>query len=151
MHKRLRTMAAELTKVARQIKRDLERAETHVGEINQLIDDLATSGALRRAVLLGKHREIPADPDAPPADGGRLIQAALLVPEGLGVCVWDSEQESRDQERAHFDRDAREKFMPFSELQEMEMLFVLPQIEALLEELLAIAEAASSSEQLSTP
>jgi len=150
MPRRLRNLASDLTKLNQQIKRDLEHAEAKVKHLNDLIAELAQSGQLAPAVLLGTFLEVPYDPDAPPAHAARVIQAALLTPEGFGICEWDSPDAYRiEQEPEHFQREAREKFRPFAELGEADMLFVLPQVETLLAELLAIAEGAPTEAALS--
>ncbi len=145
MPRRLRNLAGELTKLNLQIKHNLQQAEAKVSHINSLIAELAQQGGLSRAVLLGKYRELPYDPDAAPPARARVIQAVLLVPEGFGICEWESTDAYRpDQEPQHFNRDACEKFRPFAELDEADMLFVLPQMETLLEELVTIAEGVST-------
>ena len=152
MPRRLQHLAATLTKLNVQIKHSLEEAEAKVGEVNALIAELAGSGLLVHAVLLGKFRELPFDPDAGTSTPERVIQAALLVPEGLGICQWDSREAYKpEQEPEHFRRDAREKFHPFADLDETDQVFILPQIEALLEELVAIAQAAPISSNASPP
>ncbi len=152
MPRRLQDLAANLAKLSVQIKHDLEDAEAKVGQVNQLIAQLAQTGLLGNAVLLGKFRELPFDPDAGAPAPERVIQAALLAPEGLGICQWDSREAYRpDQEPEHFRRDARERFRPFADLDDTDQVFILPQIEALLEELVAIAQTLPASASAPPP
>jgi hypothetical protein len=65
-----------------------------------------------------------------------VIQAALLVPDGIGVVLWDSEQYAalRDLPEG---READEKvlFQPFAECEPAVKGLLLPEIESLLERL----------------
>ncbi len=142
MPRRLQSLASALAKVNGQIKHDLQDAEAKVSDANALIGELARSGMLRRAVLLGKFREASLDPDSGDSEPAHIIQAALLIPEGIGVCAWDSHEAYKpDQDPEHFDREVRKRFVPFGDLDETDQVFILPQLESLVEQLMAIAEA----------
>ena len=142
MPRRLQNLASALSKVNVQLKHNLQEAEAKVSQVSALVAELAQAGHLRRAVLLGKFREACFDPDSGAPEPGRIVQAALLVPEGIGLCAWDSHEAYKpDQEPEHFNRDARERFIPFGDLEEADQVFILPQIESLVEQLVAITGA----------
>ena len=77
MPRRLQHLAATLAKLNVQIKHSLEEAEAKVSEVNALIAELAGTGLLVPAVLLGKFRELPFDPDAGTSAPERVIQEKI--------------------------------------------------------------------------
>jgi hypothetical protein len=74
-------------------KKHRELAEARVAGINELIAELSKSGLLNRTALLGS---ILLRRNYAPREGGKdsceVLQAALLVPGGLGVLLWDNEE-----------------------------------------------------------
>ena len=75
------------------IRKQLEVVESRVPLINVQDSQLAAVHLICDAALLG---EIVYDraygPIPSQSDGGLLLQAALLVPEGLGLVAWDCEE-----------------------------------------------------------
>lgn len=73
------------------------------------------------------------------------MQAALVIPEGFGVCLWDSEEFARCRlEQDGLASKARNKFQAFDQCRTVEKAFLLPFIEEMLEELMEIALVADS-------
>ncbi len=73
-------------------RHQLEIAEARVTGWNQLVRDLWRSGLLPQSAILG--RVIETRPYAPMAGGhasGQVVQASLLIPGGVGVLLWDTE------------------------------------------------------------
>lgn len=74
------------------MKRDTCVAEARASGLNNLINDLWQFGLVTRTSLLGPVLQTRNYMPLPGGrDSGQVIQAALLVPRGLGVAVWDSE------------------------------------------------------------
>ena len=74
------------------MKRDACAAEARAAGLNNLIDDIWQFGLVSRTSLLGpvlQTRNYAPQPGG--HDSGQVLQAALLVPRGLGVVVRDSE------------------------------------------------------------
>jgi len=74
------------------MKRDTCAAEARAAGLNNLINDIWQFGLGGQTSLLGpvlQTRNYAPQPGG--HDSGQVIQAALLVPRGLGVVVWDSE------------------------------------------------------------
>ena len=92
-------------------------AQRRVAMCNDVIAEVSELGILPRTVLLGQVlclRETHAPSNA--ACDARLLQAALLIPGGFGVVIWENAvhferaQESRPQES-----DAWRCFIPFEQ------------------------------------
>ena len=77
---RLRTLLVE----ARQA---IEQAEARVEQFNELLRGLSQQGEVPRGFFLGKTIASPWDAEAGRCSAGHVIQAVLLVPEGLGEQV----------------------------------------------------------------
>jgi hypothetical protein len=75
-----------------QLRRQVELAEALLPAINQQIQHFAALG-LSHTVILGKilHQR-SYTPGLGPTDSGQVYQAAIMVPGGLGIVRWDSEQ-----------------------------------------------------------
>src|SRR5690242_17042264 len=88
----IESLTQELAALNSSIQRNKDDAEAVVGRIQPQLSELARSGLLRREVLLGTTMLRGYDPDQEPTDSGQVVQASLLLPEGFGVCLWDSER-----------------------------------------------------------
>ena len=74
------------------MKRDTCAAEARAAGLNNLINDIWQFGLGAQTSLLGPVLQTRSYAPQPGGhDSGQVIQAALLVPRGLGVVVWDSE------------------------------------------------------------
>ena len=132
----------ELRELNLSIRKQLETVESRVPSINVQVSQLAAIHLIRDAALLG---EIVYDraygPIPSHSDGGLLLQAALLVPEGLGLVAWDCEEFLSFREQGPGVRDARLRFVPFDELDGALKVLLLPQIEPLLARLILTAHS----------
>jgi hypothetical protein len=74
------------------VRQQLEIAEARVPRWNQLVQELWRVGLVPQTAILG--RVIETRPYAPMAGGhasGQVVQAALLIPGGVGILLWDTE------------------------------------------------------------
>lgn len=142
--------AEKLSSVLLQLKHKMEQGEAQVNEVNDLMGILGTTGLLNSTVFLGPDRPMDYDADTGPHDSGCLIQAALLVPGGFGICQWDTE-EAFELDRGPGGREigARLKFRPFAELNVADKAFLQPFMDEMLEEFMDIVDVAAS--QLAAP
>jgi hypothetical protein len=142
---RIDDVARELSALNLQIKHDMEQAEAKVERVSHLVRELGTTGLVGREVLLGGHFDRSFDPDDGPHDSGQVVQAALLIPEGLGVCLWDPEEFSALQTAYEgLVPNARLRFQSFDRCSPEEKKFLLPFIEEMLEDLTDLARVAAS-------
>lgn len=122
------------------LRRRLEEAEARIPELNELIERVASLGVLPDLVLLGKVAlQRPYDTGQGPEDSSQVLQAALLVPGGLGAVIWDTEDLlSVREEPGGLVPHAKSRFFPFDELSpgEKGVLFAhfAPLVERLWEE-----------------
>jgi hypothetical protein len=114
-----------------------DQAEAKIAEVNHLIDQLGVTGLLHETVLLGPvlhHRYYAPRPGG--SDSSQLAQAALCVPGGFGVVLWDSEDYQELGETAEcLESEALMHFCPFEECELALRALLQPHIEPLLERL----------------
>lgn len=138
-------MAEQLASLNLQIKHDMECAEAKVERVNLLIRELGNTGLLKRPIFLGGTYSGTYDPAFGPHDSGQVTQAALLVPEGFGVCRWDTEEWNRlEQSQEGFEPHARICFESFESCSPAEKKFLLPFVDEMLEDLTDMAQIAVS-------
>lgn len=93
-----------------------DQAEAPHAEANALVRDLYESGRARPRVLLGPVMSVrPYDPGCGSEDSGQVTQAVLVVPDGLGVVFWDTEDLYVLPPGPDRERDARRRFTPVAE------------------------------------
>jgi hypothetical protein len=135
---RLRTLLAE----ARQA---IEQAEARVGQFNDLVHDLAEQGEIPRVFFLGKTIASPWDAEAGRCHTGHVIQAVLLVPEGLGVSRFDAEvSDAYTESSGGLEEEVRLTFVPFAACSPAEKTFFYSEMEVLCERFLACAAGAKA-------
>lgn len=74
------------------LRHQLEIAEARVPRWNQLVQEVWRVGLMSQTAILG--RVIETRPYAPVEGGhssGQVVQASLLIPGGVGVLLWDTE------------------------------------------------------------
>jgi hypothetical protein len=74
------------------LRHQLEIAEARVPRWNQLVRELWRAGLMSQTAILG--RVIETRPYAPVEGGhssGQVVQASLLIPGGVGILLWDTE------------------------------------------------------------
>jgi hypothetical protein len=121
------------------LRQQLEAAEARVPAINEQIAQLVGIGLIQDAALLG---EVVYDkaysPIPTPTDGSLVLQAAILIPGGLGLVAWDREEFLAVRNQGPGYRDTHLRFVPFDELGSALKALLLPQVEPLLDRLLSI-------------
>jgi hypothetical protein len=107
---------ANLNQRARRLRERQARAEVLAAYLNYTVDELSTMGMLPPAIVLGPViREQSLDANGHGLSNGRLVQAAVLVPEGLGVVLWDVEDYAElSKQPGGLESEARMQFVPFS-------------------------------------
>lgn len=131
------------------IRHQLDLAEMKVPVANDLIAQLAAVKLLHESVFLGPPilcRAYGAQEDLD--ESGQVILAALLVPGGIGVVTFDTDQYASMQDIPHkTEQEAALHFLAFDNCSPAIRALLLPRIEPLLQELcqlLARSERASS-------
>lgn len=109
------------------VRRLTEQAEARLADATALVRELHVAGRARPAVLLGPVMAVrPYDPGCGPEDSGQVTQAALLVPEGLGVVYWDTEDLAALSPGPDREREARRLFTPAADLRPLVRVHLLP-------------------------
>jgi hypothetical protein len=123
-----------------EIKRAIEQAEARVGQFNELVRRLAQQGEAPRGIFLGKTIACPWDAEAGRCHAGHVIQAVLLVPEGLGVSRFDAEMSDACTEASGgLEDEVRLTFVPFAACSPAEKAFFYSEMEVLCQQFLACA------------
>lgn len=124
----------------RELFRDADSAKARLAELNEWICLLAMSGVVDGQVVLGKEvLSLSYRPCEGGHDSGPCLQAALIVPEGLGVIQMDSDafvslQSITDGIAAN----ARSSFVPLMECRPVVLQWLLPQIDGLVERMMTV-------------
>ena len=130
---RLRTLLTE----ARQA---IEQAEARVEEFNELLRGLSQRGEVPRGVFLGKTTASPWEAEAGQGNAGYVLQAVLLVPEGLGVSRFGAEVfDACTGASGGLEDEVRQTFVPFAACSPAEKAFFYSEMEGLCERFLARA------------
>jgi hypothetical protein len=127
------------------IKHDMEQAEAKIEASRNLIEELGNTGLLTGRVVLGPTYQQPYAPGCGPQDSGQIVQAALIIPQGFGVCYWDT-NEFWDLENSPDGLEplARTKFQAFESCTPAEKKFLSPFVDEMLDELADAALVAAS-------
>jgi hypothetical protein len=135
----------EVAGVTAQIRHCLEEAEAKVELLNHLVPALAATGLITRSVWLGPSFEREDDEATEPHDSGQVVQAAFLLPDGFGVCLWNAEEYARLRRSGEgLEASARGRFLPFSRCSSAEKAFLNVAAQPLMEELADAARVARS-------
>jgi hypothetical protein len=131
-------MLAYLGELNVAIRRRLEVVEAMVPSINESLDQLARIKLLNETCVLGEvilRRNYSAKDG--PSESGQLCQAALLLPGGVGVVLWDSEEYAAlEAQPPRWDKEVIMRFLPFEDCFPALQALLLPQIRPLLGDLL---------------
>jgi len=110
------------------------QADAKMGEVNRLIRQLAGAGFVMETVFLGEvihSRYYP--PAAHEDEPARVAQAALCVPDGIGVVLWGAGAYARLCATPEGLRwEARAGFQPFERCEPALRALLLPHVESLL-------------------
>ena len=135
---RLRTLLAEA-------RRAIEQAEARVEEFNELLRGLSQHGEVPRSAFLGKTSASPWEVEAGQGNAGYVLQAVLLVPEGLGVSRFDAEVFYACTEASGgLEDEVRLTFVPFATCSPAEKAFFYSEMEGLCERFLACASGSKA-------
>jgi hypothetical protein len=136
MNSRLRVRINGLRQLILQIWRAAEHAEGDVLALNDFAQHLAAIGIIPDCAILGK---LILDRSYGPSDEERntcqVWQATVLLPDGFGALVWDSDEYldlPRDYELTI--QEARWHFVPFSECPPVVRALLVEHLETLFEE-----------------
>ena len=125
-----------------QIRSQLDQADAHVSNINQIVESIGDLKLITERTLLGHVVHMQEySPRSQMTDSGLVLQAALDIPKGLGIAAWDSETyaELRTSPEG-LDPHASLKFVPFNELEPAIRALLLPHVESLLIRLIQLAD-----------
>jgi hypothetical protein len=105
--------------------------------VSGLILEVAEAGPVNSLSILGPIINHWAYEPRPRGwDSGPLAQAALLVPGGIGVVIWDSEEYAELRRATDgLEAEATARFVPFAACEPAVKGLLLPTIEPLLEQL----------------
>ncbi|QDU79662.1 hypothetical protein Pla110_13730 [Polystyrenella longa] len=118
----------------RKLRLQAEQAEAYAAPLCQLTAELSHSGLLKEATVLGDFLLTRSYTDDPFSDSAQLLQAALIVPAGIGIIYWDVvEFENHRSSRTEILREAVNHFVPFHELPSAMRGLLLPQIRRLFD------------------
>lgn len=138
-------LAERLAALAARLRHHADQAEAQFPAINEIVRNLGGTGLLQGHVILGPTFDRPYAVENRRDDSAQVVQAALLVPEGFGVCYWDMEEYVELRNTSHgLEPEARAKFQPFDRCTDEEKTFLRPFIEEMLEDLQDIALAAAA-------
>lgn len=138
------------------VRRLQEEAELRIPPVNEIIAQVAAVGLANQTVILGDvMTELPYSTADGPYDSGQLLLAVLVVPGGLGVARWDSEEYwQATQAPEPPGADLWLRFRPFSELVAIEKALLLLHAAPLVERLCRVVLPAvrpCNREPLRTP
>jgi hypothetical protein len=120
------------------VRRLAEQAEARVADVTDLVRELHAAGRVRSAVILGPVMDVrPYDPGYGPDDSGQVVQAVLLVPEGLGLVYWDTEDRQAVSPGPDREREARRLFTPAAGLRPLVRVQILPYAAELISRLIS--------------
>lgn len=138
-------IAEQLAVLSIRLRNRKQNLEAEMETINTVVRSLGETGLIRHDVLLGPTFERPYAPEARHDDSCQIVQAALLVPEGFGVCYWDMEEFVAGRRSPDgLEADARLHFQRFEQCTIEEKAFLGSFIRDMLEDLHDTAIAAAS-------
>ena len=121
------------------LRQQLEVAEHHLPAINEQIRSLADLDIVAGIALLGTVVYDRAYGHDGPIDSNQILQAAILIPQGFGVCMWDSEEYFRVRQQPRISHGTIQmKFVPFDECGSAVKALLLPHVEPLLDRLMQL-------------
>jgi len=126
MREDLRKHLERLESLAVEVKHAREQVEAKFKDLNGVIQQLGD--AVPPEIFLGKAFSRPYDLESGRTESGQVVQAALLVPEGFGVCRFDTEDDQDE-----IKRNASDSFVPFTECAPVELAFLHQEIDGLFE------------------
>ncbi len=124
----------------------VEQAEALVGQLNARVSRLAQEGRVPRGVFLGRTIASPWGSETGPDGSGQVVQAVLLVPEGLGVSRFGAEAyDAYAQGSGGLEQEVRLTFVPFAQCQPGEKALFYSEMGFLIDQFLASAVRATKA------
>lgn len=129
----------ELRRLTQWVRHVSDQADAKIGAVNELIRDLGAMGWQSGAVVLGA---VIHEREYQPAPGGhssaQFVQAAVFVPEGFGVVLWDSDDFTiRREMPGEPEAAAARGFVPYRSCEPLLRGLLLAQVGPLVAKLLA--------------
>ncbi len=121
--------ADDLDRLIEQMRHESEDTEFDVERVNGSLRRIAELGLLHNDVYLARE------------PSGQCTQAAVLIPEGFGVCIWGSAAEV---ESENAETRARLVFKPFAQCDPAEKEIVAAHVEEFFEDIVDTAYVAAS-------
>lgn len=109
--------------------------------LNRVVNSISELQLVTDQTLLGHivHRRDYA-PGAGVRDSGIVLQAALVIPGGLGIVAWDSDVYATLRETpGGLSTEPHMRFLPFEQLEPAIKALLLPHVESLLLRLIQLA------------
>ncbi|MEZ6093466.1 MAG: hypothetical protein R3C03_04390 [Pirellulaceae bacterium] len=124
------------------LRSQLEQSEAHIPIVNSAIRRLAELDLVTSQTLLGNVVHTQSySPESGITDSGLVIQAALKIPEGLGVVTWDSERYmTLRQSPEGLESEAILRFTPYDELEPALKALLLAETPVLTERFLRLSK-----------
>ena len=122
----------KLLTTIKKIRLQSEQAEIYTELLRELAAEISDSGLLNQTTILGEFLMSRSYASEDFSDSAQALQAAFLVPGGIGVIFWDALEFSniRDSREAIL-KEAVLHFVPFHELQPALQGLLLPHIRGL--------------------
>lgn len=127
----IRPRIEAMTQLSLILRQHQEMAEAMMAELDQCLEQLASTGLLHSSVFLGSTLlSRPYADGSGRTDSDQTVQAALLHPGGVGVILWDTDDYLNIKEgpEAH----ARLHFVPFADSEPALKALLLPHLQPLL-------------------
>ena len=114
-----------------------EQAEGVFERINRLTQTLVANGLLSETIVLGATFGVRGyHPAANRHDSGLISQAVLYAPKGIGIVVWDTEEQCQLYDEGGLEEMAMIKFKPYTECDVFTKAMLALQVADLMENLL---------------
>jgi hypothetical protein len=143
MNKKQRRRLKRLQRLLLRIRNAAEHAEAQAGELNALARQIASVGIIPDRAIVGKPifvRDYRLSTDE--SNTVEIWHAALLLPDGIGALVWDSDEYlDLPSEFEPSVAEARWRFIPFVECPPVAKALLAGHAESLFDEVMYLIEA----------
>ena len=131
---------SQLRELLLQMRSQLDQADAHIPEINNVVRSIAELRIVAERTLLGHVVHIQEySPQPQPVDSGIVLQAALDIPRGIGIAAWDTEAYHQlRQSTEGLECQSSLNFIAFDDLEAAIRALLLPHVESLLVRLIQI-------------
>ncbi|MAT14402.1 MAG: hypothetical protein CMJ46_03940 [Planctomyces sp.] len=123
-----------LLTMIKKIRLQSEQAEIYTELLRELSTEISDSGLLNQTTILGEFLLSRSYASEDFSDSAQALQAAFLVPGGIGVIFWDALEFSNIRDsREGMLKEAIQHFVPFHKLQPALQGLLLPHIRSLFD------------------